>query len=68
MQFVPAEQAALHPYQTAEILDKNGQSVGWIGMLHPNLEKQLGFDTQVFLFELAQDLVLNKYGKQSEFL
>jgi phenylalanyl-tRNA synthetase beta chain len=60
MLFVPAEQAALHPYQTAEILDKNGQSVGWIGMLHPNLEKQLGFDTQVFLFELAQDLVLNK--------
>jgi len=50
----------LHPYQTAEILNKDGQSIGWLGMLHPNLEKQLGFDSQVFLFELAQDLVLNK--------
>jgi phenylalanyl-tRNA synthetase beta chain len=60
VQFVPAEQTALHPYQTAEILNKDGQSLGWIGMLHPNLEKQLGFDSQVFLFELAQDLVLNK--------
>ncbi|OYV16862.1 MAG: phenylalanyl-tRNA synthetase beta chain [Methylococcaceae bacterium NSP1-2] len=60
VQFVPAEQSALHPYQTAEILNKDGQSLGWIGMLHPNLEKQLGFDSQVFLFELAQDLVLNK--------
>ncbi len=59
-QFVQAEQTALHPYQTAEILNKDGQSLGWIGMLHPNLEKQLGFDSQVFLFELAQDLVLNK--------
>ncbi len=29
-------------------------------MLHPNLEKQLGFDTQVFLFELDQNLLLNK--------
>jgi phenylalanyl-tRNA synthetase beta chain len=29
-------------------------------MLHPSLEKQLGFDSQVFLFEVAQDLVLNK--------
>ena len=29
-------------------------------MLHPNLEKQLGFDTPVFLFELDQNLVLNK--------
>jgi len=60
VQFVPAEQTALHPYQTAEILNKDGQSIGWLGMLHPNLEKQLGFDSQVFLFELAQDLVLNK--------
>jgi len=60
VQFVPAEQTALHPYQTAEILNKDGQSLGWLGMLHPNLEKQLGFDSQVFLFELAQDLVLTK--------
>jgi phenylalanyl-tRNA synthetase beta chain len=29
-------------------------------MLHPNLEKKLGFDTQVFLFELDQNIMLNK--------
>jgi phenylalanyl-tRNA synthetase beta chain len=29
-------------------------------MLHPSLEKQLGFDTPVFLFELAQDSLLTK--------
>ncbi len=29
-------------------------------MLHPNLEKQLGFDTQVFLFELDEDRLLKK--------
>lgn len=58
--FKPAEHTALHPYQTAEILNSAGEHIGYIGMLHPNLEKQLGFDNQVFLFELKQDLLLNK--------
>jgi len=60
MQFVPAKHPALHPGQTAEILSQQGDKIGWLGMLHPTLEKQLGFDTQVFLFELDQDLLLNK--------
>jgi phenylalanyl-tRNA synthetase beta chain len=60
VQFRPAQQSALHPGQTAEILALNGERIGWLGMLHPNLEKQLGFDTQVFLFEVDQNLILNK--------
>ncbi len=51
---------ALHPGQTAEIITANGESIGWIGMLHPNLEKQLGFETRVYLFELQQDQLLHK--------
>lgn len=60
VQFVPAKHPALHPGQTAEILSPQGDKIGWLGMLHPTLEKQLGFDTQVFLFELDQNLLLNK--------
>jgi len=60
VKFSPAKQAALHPGQTAEILNLAGERIGWLGMLHPTLEKQLGFDTQVFLFELDQNLLLNK--------
>ncbi|MDD2661922.1 MAG: phenylalanine--tRNA ligase subunit beta, partial [Methylococcales bacterium] len=60
VQFVSAKHPALHPGQTAEILSPQGDKIGWLGMLHPTLEKQLGFDTQVFLFELDQDLLLNK--------
>ena len=60
VQFLSAQQSALHPGQTAEILSPDGENIGWLGMLHPTLEKQLGFDTQVFLFELDQNLVLNK--------
>ncbi|MCK9397109.1 MAG: phenylalanine--tRNA ligase subunit beta [Methylobacter sp.] len=60
VQFVPAKHPALHPGQTAEILSPQGDKIGWLGMLHPTLEKQLGFDTQVFLFDLDQQLLLNK--------
>jgi phenylalanyl-tRNA synthetase beta chain len=60
VQFLSAQHSALHPGQTAEILSPDGEKIGWLGMLHPNLEKQLGFDTQVFLFELDQNLLLNK--------
>ena len=58
--FHSATHASLHPGQSAEILSADGQKIGWLGMLHPNLEKQLGFDTQIFLFELDQNLMLNK--------
>jgi len=58
--FHSATHASLHPGQSAEILSADGQKIGWLGMLHPNLEKQLGFDTHVFLFELDQNLMLNK--------
>lgn len=61
VRFEAKEHSALHPYQNAEILSVDGQSLGWLGMLHPSLEKQLGFTNQVFLFELAQDGLLQKH-------
>jgi phenylalanyl-tRNA synthetase beta chain len=59
LSFAAAAHSALHPGQTAEIrLD--GEFLGWIGMLHPRLEKQLGFEQNVFLFELDQDVLLRR--------
>jgi phenylalanyl-tRNA synthetase beta chain len=58
--FHSATHVSLHPGQTAQIVTLDGQIIGWLGMLHPNLEKKLGFDTQVFLFELDQNIMLNK--------
>jgi phenylalanyl-tRNA synthetase beta chain len=60
VQFIPAQHPTLHPGQTAEIVSMLGEKIGYLGMLHPTLEKQLGFDTQVFLFELDQDKLLKK--------
>ncbi len=60
VQFVSAQQPTLHLGQSAKILSHAGETIGWLGMLHPVLEKKLGFDCPVFLFELDQDLILNK--------
>ncbi|HIG64638.1 MAG TPA: phenylalanine--tRNA ligase subunit beta [Methyloprofundus sp.] len=60
IKFVSAKHSALHPGQSAEILTMQGQSLGWLGMLHPTLEKQLGFDGNVFLFELSQTVLLER--------
>ncbi len=69
--FKPVQHPALHPGQTAEIIDATGGTAGLMGMLHPNLEKQLGFDSPVFLFELRQDHVLQhavpKFTQLSKF-
>jgi phenylalanyl-tRNA synthetase beta chain len=57
--FVAAAHPALHPGQSAEIR-LGDDRLGWIGMLHPRLEKQLGFEQNVFLFELDQDVLLGR--------
>jgi phenylalanyl-tRNA synthetase beta chain len=59
LKFLPGQLDSLHPGQTAEILNSDGHHVGWLGQLHPSLENILGFDSEVFLFELDQNLLLN---------
>ncbi len=60
VKYMAGNHPALHPGQTAEIVSEAGKKIGVVGMLHPILEKRLGFETQVFLFELDQDLLLEK--------
>lgn len=42
---------ALHPGQAASI-ERNGQTIGKLGMMHPALQKKMGLNANVFLFEL----------------
>jgi len=44
--------AALHPGQTATILNSKGQKIGSLGALHPEIEEQLGVSQRMFVFEL----------------
>ncbi len=51
---------ALHPGQSAAIYfgknEKNQQHVGWVGALHPELNKQLDLSSSTFVFELNADI------------
>ena len=49
--FSKAEVDALHPGQTAAI-HKNGVLVGYVGALHPELERKLGLNGRTLVFEL----------------
>ena len=49
--FEPAEHPALHPGQTARIV-RDGELVGWLGALHPQLVDDLDLHGPVFVFEL----------------
>ena len=60
VQYKATKHPALHPGQSAEILNLDGEKIGLMGMLHPTLEKSVGFETPVFLFELDQELLFKK--------
>jgi phenylalanyl-tRNA synthetase beta chain len=55
--FVAAEHSALHPGQSAQVL-RDGHPIGWIGVIHPSLEKKLGLKSKVVLFELELNALL----------
>jgi len=52
--FEVAEHPVLHPGQSAKVMRK-GQEIGWIGMLHPELEKKLSLGHNTYLFEVELD-------------
>jgi len=56
-EFSKTEIAALHPGQTAKIT-KNGDLVGYVGTLHPELTRKLGLNGQTLIFELLLTEVL----------
>lgn len=55
--FIAAEHPTLHPGQSAKIT-RDEEIVGWIGMLHPELEKSLGLSEKAYLFEIRLDQLL----------
>ncbi|MDX8238970.1 phenylalanine--tRNA ligase subunit beta [Acinetobacter pittii] len=59
VEYVRSERAWLHPGQSAEIL-VDGQSIGYLGRLHPSLENELDLST-TWVAELDQTAVLQSY-------
>ena len=68
--FNPIEHSALHPGQSAKITYKN-QEVGFIGALHPSVQRALGLVKEAFVFEIELESIskqiTTKYEKISKF-
>lgn len=60
VEFRPGRHAALHPGKCAELFMEN-QSVGWVGGLHPGLQKSLDVNGETYLFELSLDQIQTGY-------
>ncbi|GAA0690377.1 phenylalanine--tRNA ligase subunit beta [Marinobacterium maritimum] len=68
--FVADRHVALHPGQTARV-ERNGETVGFIGALHPSLVKKLDLNGPVYLFEVSLEAVtggkLPRFSSLSKF-
>lgn len=59
LEFLASEHPALHPGQSAEIR-LGGTAIGWLGLLHPKLEKALGVEHRVFLASVDLEPLLER--------
>ncbi len=57
--FQPSGNEILHPGQSAEIVFQ-GEVVGFVGALHPNVLKSLDIDQKLYVFELETDCLQQK--------
>ena len=68
--FVQAEHTALHPGQSAKIV-RHGETIGFIGALHPTLAKSFSIHGNLFLFEInlkkLQQAKLTEFRALSKF-
>lgn len=60
VEFRPGQCPALHPGQTAELL-RDGVHVGWLGTLHPQVQKKLELNGTILMFELFLNSIVSGY-------
>ncbi|MFO8141842.1 MAG: phenylalanine--tRNA ligase subunit beta [Marinobacter sp.] len=60
IQFMASQHPALHPGQTAQLLH-DGEHVGWLGTLHPQVQKNLELNGTILMFELFLNSVVTGY-------
>ncbi len=58
--FAAGAHPALHPGQSAQLLLKD-QSVGWLGTMHPQVQKKLDLNGTILMFELFLNPIVSGY-------
>ncbi len=57
LEFTPSQEPHGHPGRSADI-HRDGRRIGWMGQLHPRLQRSLDLDLDVFAFELDLEPLL----------
>lgn len=57
--FKTAQHPALHTGQTAALVNAQGQTLGYLGKLHPQVQQKLDLQGAVYVFELLLSPLLN---------
>ena len=65
--FKQAAHPALHPGQSAEI-ELNGKAVGYIGTLHPQIERKYGLNGRAIVFEIEMNALNQRVIPEVELL
>ena len=60
IRFAAGSHPALHPGQTAQLFLED-QPVGWLGAMHPLVQKKLDVDGTILMFELFLNPILSGY-------
>ena len=70
LEFLAVAHSALHPGQSAEV-KVNGESIGYMGALHPELVRALDLAGDFFVFEFKTETLVNgalpRYSELSKF-
>lgn len=67
VRFEKESHPALHPGQSARVY-KNDEAIGWLGAIHPKLNKSLDIDGKVYVFELSLNDVVDSVVPEFETL
>ncbi|GGY70528.1 phenylalanine--tRNA ligase subunit beta [Marinobacter zhanjiangensis] len=60
VRFAAGQHPALHPGQTAQLF-LGDQAVGWLGAMHPQVQKKLDVDGTILMFELFLNPIVSGY-------
>ena len=65
LEYRPLQSVAGHPGRSADVF-RDGRKIGWIGQLHPRLQRALDLETDVIAFELDLEPLLSRAVAKAE--
>ena len=65
--YIECDLPFMHPQRSANILDQNGEKIGYFGELHPKTLEKLGIDKRVYVAEIDYAYISNSFDKVLSF-